>query len=300
MISVAELHKKYESGKKNFENIQLKEANLRGADLRHANFRGADLTGCDLTEACLDGANLDEANLSKVILDGASLVKTSLNNAILNKASLIKTKLIRASLKEANLREAALNQAYLTISYLNQASLNKASLKEALLNGAYLNEADLTDADLTGANLDNTRFKDAYYNKNTLFDSDFDPTKAGMQKILVEGEITAEILVKTFNSLCLLSQHYLGNQMTNRYWQSSRPDVDWLARFKMDSSGRVTFSGIDSESISIENLKWYHQWLNSFIKSCSQILNNFPEMIEKKQLIDPQINLILKKYNQDR
>jgi hypothetical protein len=291
IISVNELCKRYELGEKNFENIQIKEKNLEGLDLRHANLRGADLTGCNLTKACLDGANLDEANLSESILNEASLIKTSLNKVNLTKASLIKAKLVRANLTEANLRKANLNQAYLTISYLNKALLNKVSANQALLNGAYLNEADLTDADLTGANLHKARLELAYYNSNTIFDNDFDPINAGMQKILVEGEITAEVLVKIFNSLCQLSQHYLGHQMTTKYWQSSRPDLDFLNKFKIDNYGKVTFTGKVTESITMENLKYYYQWLDCFIESCSQIIHNFPEMIKEKQLMDAQINL---------
>ncbi|BAU65747.1 pentapeptide repeat protein [Stanieria sp. NIES-3757] len=285
----------YQQGEKNFANINLRQADLRGINLSQINLQGCDLTQANLTNVCLDEANLDNANLTEAILDQASLIKTSLNKANLTKASLIKTKLVRASLNEAILSQANLTNAFLTISYFNKALFTGASLKQTSINGALLLEADLTDADLLGANVRNTKFDSAYYNINTLFDADFDPIKFGMQKILAETEITISLLTKTFNSLYQISQHYLGNQMATRYWQSSRPDFDWLKQFHIDSLGQISFLGGENQVVSQENLKYYKIWLDSFIKSCSHILQDFSEIITRKQLIDVQLEVFLNK-----
>jgi hypothetical protein len=122
-----------------------------------------------------------------------------------------------------------------------------------------------------------------------LFDADFDPIKAGMKKILMTEEITASILIEIFNSICQLSQHYLGHQMTVRYWQSSRPEIDWSNKFQMDSLGQITFVGADTETISEDNVKCYYQWIKSFIKSCSLIIQDFPKIIAERELINHQL-----------
>ncbi|GAB4244770.1 MAG: hypothetical protein Kow0049_34660 [Stanieria sp.] len=295
MNNLAKFKAQYQQGEKNFANINLRQADLRGINLSHINLQGSDLSQANLTEVCLDEANLDNANLTEAVLDQASLIKTSLNKANLTKASLIKTKLVRASLNEANLSEANLNSAFLTISYLNKAILTGASLNQASINGALMNEADLTNANLAGANVRNTKFDSAYYNINTLFDDNFDPIKVGMQKILLEEEITTNLLIEVFNSLCQLSQHYLGSQITTKYWQSSRPESDWLNGFQINNLGKVIFLGGENQSVSQENLKYYKQWLDSFIKSCSQVIQDFSKIIKEKEIINLELEQILKK-----
>jgi uncharacterized protein YjbI with pentapeptide repeats len=91
-INVSELRKKYLSGERDFEKINLEGANLQGLSLAginfsNANLKYANLEGCNLQEACLNGANFNRANLSEVDLDRASLIRANLEKANLNDAS---------------------------------------------------------------------------------------------------------------------------------------------------------------------------------------------------------------------
>jgi uncharacterized protein YjbI with pentapeptide repeats len=297
-----EIQKRYELGERNFPQAQLQQAKLRALNLSYVNLKGADLSYADLTESDLNhadlrdcllkGAYLQGANLIRANLTGASLNKTNLNGSSLNNARLnvadlheaflTKTSLEGANLTEANLKGVHLNEANLTRANLTRANLTKAFLTKACLAKANLNGADLSDAYLNGADLSGANLKGAYYNENTRFDETFDPAQAGMHKLT---GMTTEDLLKTFNYLLQLSAHYLGNFMTVKYWQEACPDFAWFTQFQVDSSAQVTFSRQSAESIDALKLHWSQQWANTFIQHCSQIIQNFPSLIDRDRCV---------------
>ena len=71
---ILEEHRKWvESGGKEGERADLREANLRGVNLREANLQGAYMIKADLQEANLVGANLQEATPYGANFQGADL-----------------------------------------------------------------------------------------------------------------------------------------------------------------------------------------------------------------------------------
>ena len=286
-ISVAELRQRYASGERYFKKVQLRGAdlslaNLRGVDLSYADLREADLSYSDLRESILNGADLREANLK-----GANLNEANLKEANLKGANLKGVFLKRACLNGVNLSEACLEKAHLNGTFLTTANLNRASLSEANLIGAYLMRANLSEASLLGAwlnkaNLTGANLSGAYYNDQTYFNNGFDPISAGMQKAKIT--IVKELL-STFNYISQCSNHYLGNTMTANYWKSSRPDFDWLNKFQINCSAEIAFSGALTESVSPVQLHWSQKWVNAFIKCCSQIIQDFPTLIDRERLV---------------
>lgn len=90
-------------GKKDFENADIRKANLmkidfsgcvlKNANLSYSNLKDANFTGCDmqgvsLWNANLEGANFTDANLEDADLDYAKLRGAILFNANLRRASL--------------------------------------------------------------------------------------------------------------------------------------------------------------------------------------------------------------------
>ncbi|MGK7872227.1 MAG: pentapeptide repeat-containing protein [Xenococcaceae cyanobacterium] len=286
-ISAAEIRKRHASGERNFKKADLSYADLRGADLSYADLRGAnlsyanlqeaDLSGSDLRESILNRAKLNEANLSRVNLIGANLTKANLN-----KANLIGAYLTKACLKGANLMEACLENAHLNEAHLNGANLKGASLVGAYFIGTYLMKANLSEANLSRAYLSGADLSGAYYSDSTRFDGSFDLINTRMQKVRLT---TVEELLSTFNYLSECSNRYLGSRMTAKYFESSRPDFDWLNNFKIDRSAQITFSGVLTEAVSSVQLQWFQKWVNAFIKCCSQIIQDFPTLIDQKQLV---------------
>ncbi len=296
-----EIQEQYQAGDRDFRNSQLRRANLHGMDLSNADFSGADLSYANLRDANLSSANLQEAYLNEADLTGANLQKANLK-----KASLIKTYLIKA-----NLQSAILDEAYFTNAYIT-----KGNLKDASLKGAYFNGANLTGADLTNAK----------YDKKSRFDATLTPEKLGMKKVgemvvpppvaippipttvaanapitaappstpeinLETLSLTVEDLLMTLNHLSDVGNRYLGNTMSSRYWQSSRPDLEWFEQFEHNrSSGKVTYKGSPTEQLTPAQIELAQQWTKKFVKSCSMIFKDFPKMIEADQLVFPVIS----------
>lgn len=69
----------------NFKDANLRHANLRGANLKNANFQGADLFGASLELSDLTGANLHSVDLSLANIKGAKLTKANLTKVVLRK-----------------------------------------------------------------------------------------------------------------------------------------------------------------------------------------------------------------------
>jgi Pentapeptide repeats (8 copies) len=253
-----EIRKSYPLGTRGFEKADLSFADLRGIDLSFANLRGADLKGANLSQSILKGADLQGANLNRANLNGARL-----QGANLGQTQIAWGSLVGADLSGANLRES---------------SLDAATLTRATLQGT-----DLSGACLYGADLGETILKGAYYNNKTLFDPDLDIIGAGMQ---VEAKITADKLLKQLNDLSRLSHQYLGNTLTARYWESSRPDFDWLNQFQVvNRSAAISFSGVLTAPLEILQLQHSQLWINHFLRSCSQIIQDLPTLIEQKRLV---------------
>ena len=80
--------KLYAEGKRDFQNINLKQAYLAETELRGVNLRGANLRKADLSEADLEGANLQEANLQGAELIGTELRMANLQGVNLRQAEL--------------------------------------------------------------------------------------------------------------------------------------------------------------------------------------------------------------------
>jgi hypothetical protein len=69
--------------------------------------------------------------------------------------------------------------------------------------------------------------------------------------------------------------------MTIKYWQSSRPNHQWLQQFNLDKSARITLANKTTEAITKEQQELLQSWGDLFIKSCSQIIHNFADLISK-------------------
>jgi uncharacterized protein YjbI with pentapeptide repeats len=283
-----EMQAQYQAGERNFRGIQLRREDLHGLNLPGVDFSGADFTEANLRDANLSGANFQGAYFNEADLSSANLEKANLKGA-----SLIKTYLIKTNLQGANLEEALCTGAILTRSYL----------QGACLKGTYFKGADLTRADLSNAE----------YNHNTHFDAAFNVEKAGLKKVgeaeiavnpiqnlkpglaapsatidLAHLSLTVEELLLMFNHFSDLGNHYLGNTLTSRYIQSSRPSLEWFEKFEVNrSTAKVSYQGSIKDKLTVAQIELSQEWARKFVKSCTLIFKDFPNMIEEDQLVFP-------------
>lgn len=262
-----EIRKRYALGEKNFQGtllrkteltgINLSGADLRGADLSSANLRYANLSKCNLTECCLNQADLTEANLTGANLTGASLLKSTMNGANLTGANLTK-------------------------GFLTGALLANANLKGACLEGAFIYGSELTGANLEGAT----------YDEKTQLPNNLRPELVKMvSKVPIPpplAPITVKDLLRSLNSITACGDHYLGITLTLKYLKSSRPEPEWINKFDITELP-IQFVGSPGETVSTIQLKWFEQWMKNYIKSCSLIIQDFPRIVETKQV---ELNLL--------
>lgn len=258
---IQDLLEKYEAGERNFIRIQL----------RHADLKGINLSGANLTEADLRGANLKNANLSNTQLEDSYLNEAALDDANLDHCRLSRAILLRTSLVNANLKRADLTKTYLSGSFLLHSNL-----EEANLDGAYL-----SGVKIFGANC-----RKAYYTDNTYFDSSLNPFRLGMQKIKDEmRETSIEKIIADFNYLASIIQRYIGKITMIKYWENSRPNIQWLENFKSNSPEKIIYFSGNQNFANFTQRQDCQDWANQFIQDSSKIVHNLPSLIESDRLI---------------
>jgi superfamily I DNA and RNA helicase len=106
-----ELLHRYSQGERNFQGIDLKEANLTNFNLEKINLIAANLQRANLENTILDRANLTLADLQQSCLINASLRGAKLTGANLGGANLMGADLTDADLNDADLTDTNLAEA---------------------------------------------------------------------------------------------------------------------------------------------------------------------------------------------
>ncbi|WP_448563442.1 hypothetical protein [Trichothermofontia sp.] len=113
----------------------------------------------------------------------------------------------------------------------------------------------------------------------------------------VPESITVADMLLALNSLSQFTTQFLGTPVIVNYWKSTRPDAEWLKGFEVSRSARIELSGSLSQgpttALSSEQQQWIREWVAAFIKRCSQVIRDFPTLIENKALQDDQKKLLL-------
>ncbi|WP_421657191.1 hypothetical protein [Leptothermofonsia sp. ETS-13] len=110
---------------------------------------------------------------------------------------------------------------------------------------------------------------------------------------------TLNDLLTALNHFSKFTTQYLGTQVIANYWKSTRPQNEWLSHFQIDRSAQFTFSGLSAQEqqkpINPQEQKYIQEWVAIFTKRCSQVIRDFPNIVEQKALNDEQKALLLKK-----
>ncbi|MBE9042893.1 pentapeptide repeat-containing protein [Pleurocapsales cyanobacterium LEGE 10410] len=154
-----EVLKNYSNGIRNFARVNLQKAPLMSISLR---------------DIILDGSNLKKADLSQANLSHSSLIQVNLSQANLTKAVLTEVNFTKSSLTRANLESA----------HLEKTNFESAVLRHTNFRSSYLAQANFAGADLTKAMLPSDYPYDVYYDRDTIFDADFDPRMMGWKEVV--------------------------------------------------------------------------------------------------------------------
>jgi superfamily I DNA and RNA helicase len=122
LTEIGEILNRYNSGERNFQNVNLSHQNLTRVNLKKANLIGANLQGANLNSAQLEGAKLIIADLSNSDLTQSNLKKANLMGANLRGANLENADLTEADLRDADLTEVKLNNTILHKTLLDETN----------------------------------------------------------------------------------------------------------------------------------------------------------------------------------
>lgn len=229
-MNVNEIFDRYLGGERNFEEVDLRGANLSEAQLMWIDLMNADLMWANLMRADLTGANLKNANLVYANLTGADLSNAELSTAQLNATILNEASMIRVDLRGANLRGAILVGANLKFADLRGADLSGANLSRANLRNAKLKEAILWTANLSEANLSLADLSDADLSCSCLYGANLADAKLVGCK-LTDAKLNGANIKGTILDLDLYQEKY-----------PSRYDADNSRGFSNKRSREVNYS----------------------------------------------------------
>jgi len=90
--------------------------------------------------------------------------------------------------------------------------------------------------------------------------------------------------LEILQDLIQFSSTYLGPKISNDYFTNSRPAVGWLECFIIKGNNKLTLNGVASDSLQDRQLEDIQQWVKTYIKKCSLIINGFYTMVNPNHL----------------
>lgn len=253
-------HSQYLSGERQFYGAKLDRVNLSNKV-----FTEIDLREANIDYSILEKTSLSDSNLSESSLINASFKKSSLDNVMFNRVDLTNAKLSLCKITD--------------VSFFG-ACLYKTSFCDATIDNVDFSFANLSAAYLARTDLSSSMFEGAIYNSNTAFPSKFDPVEAGM---VHESEMfDIERILNKFDSLYQKAKHYLGDKITAEYFNSSRPEHDWLNKVKANNKNQIIFKGDAIKSYSYAEAEYLRQWMIVFANLC---FKTFKEIESDREFI---------------
>jgi|AGTN01.3.fsa_nt_gi Uncharacterized low-complexity proteins len=151
-----------ESGIKAWNSLSLSERTAH--DLNNLDLSGADLTNLDLSRKEFTGANFSSADFSGADFTRVVLKKCNFENATIQDANFERAIVVECNFTNADFNKTDAKGAWFSKSKLNNAHFKKTDLERANFEGT----------DMTGCNFTDCNFKDAPFDRHTIFPENFD------------------------------------------------------------------------------------------------------------------------------
>lgn len=103
-------------------------------------------------------------------------------------------------------------------------------------------------------------------------------------------------VLAALNHLSQFTTQYLGTHVIVNYWKSTRPNSDWLNQLQIDRSAQFSCTGppqILHQPLSLQQHQSIREWVAAFIQRCTQVIRDFPAMVEQQALTLDQKALLL-------
>ena len=233
----------YADGRRNFNNVDLRDSNLAQAklsmisleeailqkvNLSNANLAGATLNHVDLSFATLTNTNFIAADLVRAKLIGANLAGAVMSGANLSGASFRKADLSNCIFAGANLSGVDFSGAV-----LNHTNFGGANLKAANLSDVDLTDIDLTDIDLTETILPESLAGERWGSQNRDLSLNFDEAVPGWGRPIEEPK-PEQTPVQDGTVQSEMMQSRMIPAETGRYLVNPTQDEDPITEYQSD------------------------------------------------------------------
>ncbi|PSB00731.1 hypothetical protein [Merismopedia glauca] len=109
-----------------------------------------------------------------------------------------------------------------------------------------------------------------------------------------QEDATIQELVNALNEMTIFCHKYIGQTMTIKHLEKSRPDDNWLSQFQISKSHQIMFIGNPQQKLTTDQKTLMKQWIKNFLEQLSFVLSNLPDMLEKSALTEKQKSLLLR------
>lgn len=111
------------------------------------------------------------------------------------------------------------------------------------------------------------------------------------------ASVTLKELVTALNRLSQFTTQYLGTHVIVNYWKTTRPSHGWLSHFEINRAAEFSITGLDAQALrdalSLQEQQWVQEWVAAFMKRCSQVIRDFPSIVERQALSNEQKRMLL-------
>lgn len=111
-----------------------------------------------------------------------------------------------------------------------------------------------------------------------------------------QAEVSLTEYLLVFNRLSEWANQYLGTAVVVHYWESTRPDLSWLDRFEVVSSGQIICRSIKELPLNVWQEKQLQLWLQRFIQRCRRVIRDFPKPFLAEYKSNQLLATLLEKY----
>jgi hypothetical protein len=105
--------------------------------------------------------------------------------------------------------------------------------------------------------------------------------------------VTMQELINALNHLIVLCTKYMGQTMTIKYLEKSRPKNDWLSNFQVTKSNQVMFVGNPQQKLDQTQKILVKQWVKEFLRESSCFFASLPILLKQSGLTDKQKSILL-------
>jgi hypothetical protein len=114
---------------------------------------------------------------------------------------------------------------------------------------------------------------------------------------ITDEPVTIQELINALNQFNSFCSKYMGQTMTLKYLEKSRPQDDWLASFKFTKTAQVMFVGNLQQKLTTDQKLLVKQWIKDFLGNSRTVFAQLPTMLQQSDLNDKQ-KLLLLAYSQ--